>query len=275
MPALDDLLASRKALWLDYTDYAAALLANGAVPWLDAGAAVAWQRKAQGLLKSDVITLPVAAVCAAWIDTHPALREAMAAKRRAVVPLKTLLADEGLRTQLVELAAGLRACFPSLPLALAVPSPREWVAQAYRQAHGSEVEVGEDEADSAAVYLADFLRAFGEAGVDALLLQESAASEPEVAEALSCYQPVLNVAAHYRWDVGLGAPGGRYAGGAAGLGFVVAPRALPGTRAGCIVPEDFWTGAAPPDCPPHGFRYAVIPPGAQPEAVLQRLAVLH
>jgi len=275
MPALDDLLASRTALWLDYTDYAAALLAKGAVPWLDVGAAVAWQRKAQGLLKSDVIMLPVAAVCAAWIDAHPALREAMAAKRRAVVPLKTLLADEALRRHLVELAGGLRACFPSLPLALAVPSPRVWVAEAFRQAHGSLVEVGEDEADGAAVYLADFLRVFGEAGIDALLLQESADSEPAVAEALGCYQPVLNVAAHYRWDVGLGAPGGRYAGGAAGLGFVVAPSALPGTRAGCIVPEAFWTGAAPPDCPPHGFRYAVIPTGAQPEAVLQRLAELH
>lgn len=277
MPALDDLLSSRKALWLDYADYAGALLANGMVPWLDVAGCVAWQRKAQGLLKSDVLTLPVATVCARWLDRQPALREAMAAKRRAVFPLKTLLADEALRAHLVELAAGLRACFSDLPLALACPSPRRWVAEAYRQAHGAEaeVEVGEDEADSAAVYLADFLRAFGNAGIDALLLQESADSEPAAAEGLACYQPVLNVAAHYRWDIGLSAPAGRYAGGSSGLGFVVAPSALPGTRAGCIVPADFWAGAAPPDCPPHGFRYAVIPAGVQPEAVLQRLAVLH
>jgi hypothetical protein len=275
MPALDDLFASRTALWLDYTDYAAALLANGAVPWLDVGAAVAWQRKAQGLLKSDVITLPIAAVCAAWIDAHSLLREAMAAKRRAVVPLKTLLADEALRRHLVELAGGLRACFPALPLALAVPSPRDWVAEAFRQAHGSAVEVGDDEADGAALYVADFLRVFGDSGIDALLLQESAESEPAAAEALGCYQAVLNLAVHYRWDVGLAAPAGRYAGGEARLGFVIAPRALPGARAGCIVPVEFWSGATPPDCPPQGFRYAVIPAGAQPETVLLRLEALH
>ena len=37
--------------------------------------------------------LPVGAVAAAWLEAYPALQSAMAAKRRAVFPLRTLLAD--------------------------------------------------------------------------------------------------------------------------------------------------------------------------------------
>lgn len=265
MPALAPLLsAGRQPLWLDYGAYAGALLANGSVPWLDVAAYVALQRKAQGLLKSDVLQLPVGAVGAAWVAARPALRETMAAKKRAVFPLKTLLADEDLRAHLVELARGLRACFPDLPLALACPSPREWVAQAYRMAHGEDTEVGDDEADSAAVYLADFLRCFGEAGVDVLLLQESTGSEPADATGLDLYQPALNVAAHYRWETGLLAPAGRCAAGTTGLGFVVGPDA--------ILPPDSWNAAMTAG---RGLRYAVIPADAQPETVLQRLKELR
>ena len=273
MPSLDQLLSSgRKPLWLDYGDYAGALLANGKAPWLDVSAFVAWQRKAQGLLKSDVIALPVAAVCAAWLAVNPSLREAMAAKSRAVFPLKTLLADEALRAHLVELAKGLRACFAELPLALVCPSPRRWVAEAWQQARGAdeEVEVGDDEADSASVYLADFLRSFGDAGIDVLLLQESDGSEPESTAQLELYQPVLNVAAHYRWNTGLGAPAGRLA-DAGGFGLLVAPSA----GSGRIVPTDFWSGGSAPALPAQGLHYATIPVDAQPESVLQRLADLR
>lgn len=278
MPALTALLDSgRKPLWLDYGDYAGGLLAGGRVPWLDVAACVGWLRKAQGLLKSDVIGLPLASVIEAWLAANPALREEMAAKRRAVYAIKTLLADEPLRAQLLELARGLRACFADTPLALVCPSPRRWVREAFQQAHGAEadVEVGDDEADTAAMYMADFLRSFADAGIDGLLLQESADHEPATAAAVVVYQPVLNIAAHYRWEVGLEAPAGRYGGGEAGLSFVIAPSALAGARAGLIVPDAFWSGEAAPACPAGGLRHARIPVDAQPERVLQRLAELR
>jgi hypothetical protein len=278
MPTLAASLSSgRPLLWLDHTDYAGALLANNAVPWMDAAGYVAWQRKAQGLLKSDVPSLPVAAVCAAWLQARPDLAEAMAAKRRAVFPIKTLLADEALRAHLVELIRGLRACFSAQPLALVCPSPRRWVSDAYRLVHGAdaEVEVGDDEADSAAMYMADFLRSFGDAGIDVLLLQESTDSEPAEDAQLELYQPVLNIAAHYRWEVGLLLPAGRYQGAAPGFAFAVAPAALPAAVAGTIVETGFWNGAAAVPCPPQGLRYAEIPADAQPEAVLQRLTELR
>lgn len=269
--------SSGRQVWLDYSAYAGGLLSGGSVPWLDVGALIAWQRKAQSLLKSDVLPLPVDAVAAAWLAAHPELKEAMGAKRRAVFPLKTLLADEGLRGHFVELAKGLRGSFGGATLALVIPSPRLWVGLAYGQAlPGDEVEVGEDEADSASVYIADFLRAFGDSGIDVLLLKESAQTEPAGADGFGCYQSTLNVAAHYRWDTGLYLPAGRFAGGDAGVSFVVAPAPPAGAAiAGAIVPAEFWSGGAAPAAGKGVFFMAEIPGGANPESVLERLAVLR
>ena len=277
MPSLLDSIAAsgRPALWLDYTDYAGHLLAGGAIPWLDVAAFVAWQRKAQSLLKSDVAALPLAPAIDAWLSSHDALREAMAEKSRAVFPLRTLLADEALRAHLLELTQSLRAGSGELPLALVLPSPRAWVALAYQQARGESVEVGEDEADSASVYIADFLRVFDKAGVNVLLLQEAAGYAPTVAQDLLCYQSVINVAAHYRWEMGLRIVNAeQYSGGLPeGCSFAIASRVLDGVRTGVSLGEDFWKSAPAPTGAE--FFHARIPADAQPESVLERLAVLR
>ncbi|MGH8540453.1 MAG: hypothetical protein ACRETW_08115 [Stenotrophobium sp.] len=280
MGALLDQLSSagRNTVWVEYTAYAATLLANGSVPWLDSAGFLAWQRKAQGLLKSDVIALSVAPFCEVWLQANPALREAMTAKRRVVFPLKTLLADEGLRAHLVEALKGVRGIFPKLPLALAIPSPRSWIAVAHAQAGGvtEAISIGADEVESAAMFAADFLRAFGDCDVDALLLEEAPEMEPADADEIEWYRPLLNICAHYRWDFGLRLPlAARDPGSVDGLGFIIAPRALSGAVAGVAVPEEFWSNGVVPEHPPNGFRYASIPSDAKPEAVLERLAALR
>src|SRR5438128_446190 len=78
-----------------------------------------------------------------------------------------------------------------------------WLDDAYRLAFGSDTEVGGDEADSAAVYVAEFLRSFGEAGVDGVLMIESPGTDPGNAEEIGWYQPITNLAQHYRWGLGL------------------------------------------------------------------------
>ncbi|MDP9142782.1 MAG: hypothetical protein M3O62_18580 [Pseudomonadota bacterium] len=271
------LQSGRKLLWLDAVDYAGALLAGGSVPWLDTAAYLAWSRKAQSLLRPDVLSLRLDRVCMAWLEANPSLREAMAAKARAVYPLKILLADEALRSQLTDLVKGLRAGSSDQPLALECPSPRLWVSTAYAQAHGADaaVEVGDDEADSAALLMADFLRVFADAGVDLLLLRESAQSEPDSAAALECYQSVFNVATHYRWTVGLYAPEGRYIGGESALAFVLAPRAVPGSTSGCVIDPAYWTTGVTDGLPVQGLLYASVPSGLQPEKVLERLGALR
>ena len=109
--------AERGFLWLDDADYSAALLAGADAPWLDATAFVAWRRKAHSLLKPDVVTLPVAKVCAAWLVQDPALRLAMGSRSRVNFPLKTLLASAPLRQHLIEMLIGMRSSFPGLTLA--------------------------------------------------------------------------------------------------------------------------------------------------------------
>lgn len=264
-------------LWLDSTAYTARLLEGGQPPWLEVANFLAWQRKAQGLVRSDVIALPVDAVVAALIGAHPQLPTAMAGKSRPLFPLKTLLATALVREHLGEMLAGLRACFPGMPLALVIPSPRRWIADAYAQAFGADAacEVGADEFDSASMYVADFLRAFSESGLDILLLDEAADSEPASAEEIEWYRPVLNVATHYRWNIGLRLPLGEVTPPAAdGIDFFIAPRAL-GERAGISTPPAFWTGSPAPACRPGQFRHAEIPADANPEFVLDRLALLR
>lgn len=268
---------NERPLWLDSTAYTARLLEGGQTPWLEIARFLSWQRKAQGLLRSDVVTLQAEPVVDALLAMHLELRSAMAAKSRALFPLKTLLAAAQVREQLSEMLGGLRACFPGIPLALVVPSPRRWIALSYSQAFGADadVEAGADEFDSASVYVADFLRCFSESGLDILLLDEAADTEPASPEEIEWYRPVLNVATHYRWELGLRLPLAAVDPGLVeGVGFFVAPHPL-AAPTGILTSDTFWTGSPPSACPAGHFRTAEIPAEANPELVLDRLAVLR
>jgi hypothetical protein len=269
--------AGRPPLWLEATSYAGRLFTGGAIPWRDPTTFVAWQRKVQALLKSAVVALPLAAVIDDWLAAHADLTSAMATKQRPLFPLKTLLADASLRTHVVELTRNLRASFADVPLALTAPSPRAWLGRAHAQAHGAHepVQIGNDDADTAAMYMADFLRAFGNGGIDVLLLEETVATQPASREEIECYRPVLNIASHYRWDLGLHwVVGGGIDLEGSGIDFAIAPHALD-VRTGVVVRDDFWAGAAAPEVRGGGFYFAEIPEHAQPERVLDRLAVLR
>jgi hypothetical protein len=275
MGRLVDLLSSGKPLlWIEATAYAERLLAGGHAPWRDVAEFVAWHRKAQALLESNVVSLPVAPIGEAWRQADRDLAAAMAAKKRISAPLKVLLASLSLRAHIAEILRALRASYVSTPLALVVPSPRRWVGDAYASVYGEMPDVGEEETDEAAMYAADFLRAFGESRIDVLLLEESAASAPDDASQIRWYQPVLNVASHYRWDCGLRLPVWRDLAGANGIDFCIAPAPVAGLPTGLSLGESWRTGRAP-DAPPSGFRYIEIPVDTLPEATLEGLAALR
>ncbi|MFT4020438.1 MAG: hypothetical protein QM666_02845 [Acinetobacter sp.] len=267
MQTLTQLLNSgRKILWLDYSDYVEMLLAQGNTPWLDVAPYVALKSTAQSLLRSDVIQLPVESVCAAWIAAHPTLREEMASKKRIGFALKTLLADAKLREHLLALINGLRMSFANIPLALVCPSPHAWMMQAYQMVHGTQniLEFDEDDIDSGSVYIADFLRIFGDSGLDILLLKESANISPM----LELYQSVINVATHYRWEVGIHVTGEIAENS---LDFVISPQ--PNTVGRELAPE-CWIDDTVPDYPNKGFFFVRVPADAKPERVLARIAQL-
>ncbi|PWR17780.1 hypothetical protein [Zavarzinia compransoris] len=266
-----DLLAreGRRPRWLDHTDYCGRLLAAGAIPWDDVSRFIDWHRKAQGLLRPDVAALPLAPLIAA-AARRPDLTEAMAARRRPLYPVKALLADEPLRDRVRGLLAALRATYPTLPLALTLPAPRALVAFAAGLAGLAIEPPTAEDADGAALYLADFLRSFGDSGIDALLLEEMP-GVAMTAPLLAACRPVINIAGHYRWDVGL-----RHAGTAPvgpGFDFLIAPGSEAGVPSGLVLPPGYWAGQ---DEAPEGgaFIFAAIPADAAPEAVLGRLAAL-
>lgn len=265
-------------LWLDDAAYTERLLANGHTPWLDSGEYVAYRRKVQGLLAADVRAVPLTDFLRAWAKSHEALVSSMAAKSRPVFPARTLLADDALRAHLVETLAGLRSAFADAPLVLALPSPCAMVRFAWQLAFGenAEVEVGGDETDSCAVYLAEFLRSFESVGVDALLLEEATGAGPVTAERLDWYQPVLNVARHYRWDIGIQLPAGVDAeDGLSALSFVVGAQAWEGAVHVVRVPERFWETGTLENARDGQHRFATVPPDGVPETVLERLSALR
>ena len=266
---LERLQRAPRLLWLDADAYAAQLLSGGAVPWTDAAALVAWHRQAMALVRNDVAALRVASVAEAWIAADPGLCEQMRERRQPLMPLRQLLASEALREHLLEVLAGLRFNNAGSPLALLLPSPRAWLVQAFTAAHGEPPALDDEIVESAATYLADFLRSFAEAGIDALLL-EPADDEPAATPSeLEVYQPLRNVASHYGWAFGL-----RGSGAAAALGFdfAIAPQPQAGVPTGLLRAAGDWTSAAPADDGGAAFVYAQVPAHLRPESVLERLA---
>lgn len=266
-----------RLLWIDHLDYTARLLGGGRYPWLEVAPCVALLRQAQGLLRSDVVALPVAEVANAWLANHPGLLQTLGEKRRrAYGPLKELLAHADLRHHILDLAVALRAGVAKAVLALVLPSPRDWVAQVLVQAGGAAKDVDEDAVDAAAACLADFLRLFATVGIDAVLLCESRPwAADEVDLLLELYRPVPNVAGHYGWDWGLQWPEAVALPPAQAPQFTLAPGACGAVLNGLTVPDAFWQGQALPAAEAGSFDMLRIPADAHPESVLAQLAALR
>jgi len=254
-------------LWVDYVDYAGKLLSPDGVPWQDAAATLGWFRQAQGLLGSDVLAIPIWRIAERLVTTTPALPERMRAKPRVTHALRVVLSDDGVRATTTGLARALRAVSPRSLLALTVPMPRLAIALAHRAATGApDAAIGEEDIDTVAPHLADFLRGFGDVGLDVLLMEGSAGDPAARARELEWCAPVLNTARHYGWDIGLSTRSAELESSARGFDFVISRLA----------------SSSPDDLEPRrvrmaglsanaGFSYLAVPHDASPERVLERL----
>ena len=267
---------NRTPLWIDAWSYGETLLNRGErAPWNDVGQMAAFVGKLQDLVASDVLMVEVQSFYDYWLQHNPALLEAMAEKRRLGYPLRTLLADQAARTRFHEHVEALCNSSRELPVLLAMPSPRQWMAWAYCQCRGVEsVDVSWDDAESAAMYVADYLRTFADCALSGVLLRDSAGCSPRDLSEVARYQPVVNVARHYQWHVVLDAgddgdatfPGGE---GVIFLGSDIA--GLSGVRVTGIGEQQdvFQTPQSGSYC------YARIPATAVPETVLEHLENLR
>lgn len=263
--ALDALLAPRRsvsppAVFIDHTAFGAHRILRRPLPWTQAVELAAYYGKAQAMLGSDATVLPVQPLIEAVLDEHPSLRSDMAARSRTGYALRTLLGADEVRDAVGRAVSAIPHMSPA-PLVLLMPSPLVWLASAQRTAGNQDLSgIAEDHAESAAMYVSDWLRCYAEAPIASLVLDgRRGETDGLPAEDLGAYSPVANAAEHYRW----------------GLVHLTDGQAAvdgEGLTAQCL-PEQYWThGARTPDA---DLLLTSIPAAAEPDTVLARLASLR
>ncbi|MGE4482759.1 hypothetical protein [Acidocella sp.] len=261
----DDLNGSLR-VWLESSGYARRLLlGEGGDPWAGGPAKyLSFFTQARGLLRADVAVVDLGEMFTSWLARAPGLATEMGAKKRAAYPMRRMLEEEGPRRLIDEVAEAVGAHLQGqVPLVLSMPAPGAWMAWA-QAAAGREPELDDDLVEDAAMYAADFLRCVATRPVGGLLLVEG-----EIPGPAERYTPVLNAARHYRWAV----VGRDVTPGSEGL-FNAAIGTAPAAR-GCDVSAPLFAGEPLPELVTGLFRFAEIPVGHVPEAVLDALARLR
>jgi hypothetical protein len=249
-------------LILDHASFGSARLLHGApVPWSEPVECQSYFGQAQGLLRPDVTLVDLGAAYAQHLAGRPELVEAMGARSRSGYALKTLLADDPLAAAVVGVTRVL-AETNRQPLVLQVPAPLRWLALTRMATGQTDVAALElDHGESASMYMADWLRRFGELPVTLLLLDGRRADDPALTDLvdddLSAYSPLVNAAAHYRWGLALRTDDALELHGS--------------DDDGAVLPPSFWVDEPAPEA---RLLLAEIPSAAEPERVLQRLASL-
>ncbi len=246
---------------IDGDDYATRVVRQGApIPWGEVAPLVGYVGQVAALLRPDAVWADLGRLYAAYTDGNDQLRQAMGARSRTGYALRTLLGDddalEHARTVLSTIAQTQRRS-----LVLRVPSPARWLGRAHTVA-GTPIElVDEDRADSASMYLAEWLGRLGGIPV-ALVVLDACAEDGDVPvgspERLAAYTSLGNVAAHFDWTIAIfDETGVETAAGEPSVG---------------VLTGDFWHGGA--DAPDTDVLLSRIPATATPERVLDQLALL-
>ncbi len=263
----------RARIWLDHTRYTTRLLvAPGASPWDTPAGCMAYLTQAQALLAPSVAVIDAADLYRCCVAQDQALRLSMAGKRRASGALKTLLDAFAPRELLAEVLVAATARWGgSVPVVLRLPSPRAFVAWARQAADGIVAGFEPDTVEAAAVYMADYLRYFASLSPDGLLLAEDAADLPADPGEVELYGPVINLAEHYRWGLGMhfGPAAIDPAARVKGIAFSIAAPA-----AGAMGVDVSATLHAPAGLGEGRFLFAELAEDAEPEQVLSSLALL-
>jgi hypothetical protein len=189
---LDEIADGQPLLHIDCLDYAERLL--GPADWSSPESVAALINKAQALLPSDVVVLPVSRMLSAMPPVA-----AMAARSRGTQPLRALLADTDARARLMATVSML--VVPRL--ALGLDAPAELAVLATELISQPQPDVDEDLIDDAAIFSADFLRIFSAMAVEAIILTES--SPRQSVRAL--YAPIGKCSAAYGWACGIAVHG--------------------------------------------------------------------
>jgi len=267
-------------MWLKSFAYTRRLLLGEAGdPWESAAQYLAYFSQAHGLLKPDVAVIEVGELFASWLRRHPGVRAELAGKRKLSYPLRKLLEQAQPRALLAEIIeAALANLRGQAPLVLAMPSPRDWLLQANREAGHAEAEADADGIEDAAMYMADLVRSVSASAVGGILLEEPQSGPGGAVVDVALYRPLLNVARHYRWPLALRLGQGELvdSDALADIDLFIGAGSAPvgGSAHGLDVSAGLWAGQPLPDLGPTQFYFIEIPRNAAPEQVLDSLSKL-
>ncbi|OUM87291.1 MAG: hypothetical protein BAA01_09910 [Bacillus thermozeamaize] len=286
-----DRLGGSGRIWLDYLDYAQRLFMREEQEiWLDAARFLSVFSQGQQLLQSDVLSVPLMPFFTSWVRNHQEQGKEWHGKKATFV-LRKVMALEEPKEILSEVLTGMNSLFPATPIVLYVDAPRKWVKQMraldFLQLkdvqYGGEVSV--DDQDAVAMILADGLRAFAGQPVTGVVLRET---EPPavVAEYVTLYQPIWNLADHYKWLKGIQLPSTPDMQWSLGdmVHFALFPEATleqvaaassEGMPVGGGLNSAFWTSDVEPVPSGVPLTFGSIPADAEPERVLERLSRLR
>ncbi len=267
-------------LWIDFNTYAKKLLlGEGENPWSTPASYMSFYGQAHGLVAAEIVVIDVWDLFQHWFEEDKDALPSMAGKRRATVALKKMLEAYQPRELLAEVITAMSNNYgDTIPMVLVMPSPRSLLVKAHKAANAVDVEPDEMNVDTASMYVADYLRYFSELNIAGVLLVEDPDLMPTCGEELDWYQPVYNVAHHYRWSVGVKLP------------VVIDDFDVPETIDFSIMPiepkagsgvtgiditNSIWDGEGGVSAPEKGFYYLSIPEDSKPEYVLEILSNLR
>jgi hypothetical protein len=249
-------------LILDHVSFGSARLLHGAaMPWSEAVDCQNYYGQAEGLLRPDATLIDVGAAYIHHLAMRRDLLGAMGARSRVGYALKTMLADDALADSVTAVVRVL-AETSRLPLVLQVPAPLRWLALTVAaMAEGEPGALTGEHAESASMYIADWLRRFASLPVTLLLLDGRRDDHPALAglaaDDLDSYAPLINAADHYRWGLALRTDDKVH---------------LHGSDAqGVVLPGSFWVDEQAPQA---SLMLGEVPADAEPGHVLERLASL-
>ncbi len=267
-------------LWIDFNAYTKKLLlADGENPWANPASYMSFYGQAHGLVNADVVVIDIWDLFHHWMLEDEEAIPSMAGKKRITVAAKAMLEAYAPRELLAEVLTAISNNYGgSVPIVLVMPSPRSILIKANKAANGVDVEPEEAHIDTASMYVADYLRYFSEVDLSGVLLREDPESMPGSAEELSWYQPIFNVAKHYRWSVGMHLPfsnNGFSAPDDVNFSIVPSDCSAADSSDGKDITKSLWEAKDSVSPANNGFYYLTIPEDTTPELVLDTLSGLR